>query len=146
VHRVGRIKEKRAPFPSSISLRMVVSMKNRVLQWTLLLFFACAPSSFAQLPGQESPKPEIPDTNTPNTPNPKASHHQASSKDVAEKLQKGLDSKNKAYRGSDIKALVDDQSVILNGTVTSEFQHEMALQLARAHAGDRKIVDQLTVR
>lgn len=125
---------------------MVVSMKNRVLQWTLLLFFACAPSSFAQLPGQESPKPEIPDTNTPNTPNPKASHHQASSKDVAEKLQKGLDSKNKAYRGSDIKALVDDQSVILNGTVTSEFQHEMALQLARAHAGDRKIVDQLTVR
>jgi osmotically-inducible protein OsmY len=117
-------------------------MKNRVLQWTLLLFF-CTAATFGQLPGQQSQKPSIPDENAPNT---KTSHHQESTRDVAEKLQKGLDSKNAAYAGSNIRAVVDDQSVTLNGTVTSESQHEMALQLAQAYAGDRKIMDRLTIQ
>lgn len=85
----------------------------------------------------------MPDQNAPNT---RSAHHQMSTKDVAEKLQKGLDSKNKAYSGSNIQTLVDDHSVTLNGTVTSESQHEMALQLVQAYAGDRKIVDRLTVQ
>jgi len=72
--------------------------------------------------------------------------HAMSTKDVAEKLKKGLDSKNAAYNGSDIKAVVDDQSVTLNGTVNSESQREMALQLAQAYGGDRKIVDRLVVQ
>lgn len=62
------------------------------------------------------------------------------------KLQKGLESKNAAYAGSNIRPVVDDQSVTLNGTVSSESQHEMALQLTRAYAGERRIVDRLIVQ
>ena len=90
-------------------------------------------------------KPVPPDTS--NEPNPKPEHHHASStKDVQEKLQKGLDNKNAAYTGSNIQTAVDDQSITLTGTVTTSMQHEMALQLVRAYAEDRKIVDRLTVQ
>ena len=82
-----------------------------------------------------------------NEPNPKPAHHHATSaKDVQEKLQKGLDNKNAAYAGSSIKTSVDDQNVTLTGTVSSELQHEMALQLARAYGEDRNIVDHLTIQ
>jgi osmotically-inducible protein OsmY len=36
--------------------------------------------------------------------------------------------------------------VTLTGTVKDQGQHEMALQLARAYAGSRKIVDRLTIQ
>ena len=89
-------------------------------------------------------KPAQPDLS--NEPNTKPAHHHAmSTKDLQEKLQKGLDSKNAAYTGSSIQTAVDDQSVTLTGTVTSSMQHDMALQLVRAYAEDRKIVDRLTI-
>jgi len=69
-----------------------------------------------------------------------------STKDVAEKLQKDLDNKNAAYAGSKIQAVVDDQSITLSGTVTSQSQHEMAMQLAKAYAGDRRITDRLVIQ
>src|SRR5882757_7146696 len=116
-------------------------MKQRLLQSMLLLFFCTA--ILAQQPEPQLPNPSIPDANVPNT---KSDHHQMSSKDVAEKLQKGLESKNAAYAGSNIRPVVNDQSVILNGTVSNESQHEMALQLVRAYAGDRRIVDRLIVQ
>ena len=89
-------------------------------------------------------KPAPPDIS--NEPNTKPAHHHAiSTKDLQEKLQKGLDNKNAAYTGSNIQTEVDDQNVTLTGTVTSSMQHEMALQLVRAYAGDRKIVDRLII-
>lgn len=119
------------------------------LRYSMVLALLTAIASFAlwsqpvpQFP-QRSSTPPVTDTNAPNT---KEHHDQKSSKDVQEKLQKGLDSKNAAYAGSDIKVAADDQSVTLNGTVTSSMQHEMAMQLARAYAGSRKIVDKLTIR
>jgi osmotically-inducible protein OsmY len=117
-------------------------MKQRSLLWTLLLLLS-TPAMLAQQPGSERSKPSISDNNAPNT---KTDHRQMSTKDVAEKLQRDLDSKNAAYAGSNIRAVVDDQSVTLNGTVTSQSQHEMAMQLARAYAGDRRITDRLIVR
>jgi osmotically-inducible protein OsmY len=117
-------------------------MNHRLQQWTLLLLL-CAPAVFAQQPGMGSSKPSISDNNAPNT---KTDHHQMSTKDVAEKLKKDLDSKNKAYAGSNIRAVVDDQSITLNGTVNSQSQHEMALQLANAYAGNRRITDRLVIR
>jgi len=69
-----------------------------------------------------------------------------STKDVKEKLDKALDNKNVAYAGSDIKVAVDDQSVTLSGGVQSSMQREMAMQLARAYAGNRKVVNQLSIR
>jgi hypothetical protein len=89
-------------------------------------------------------KPTQPDlSNEPNTK--PAHHHSMPTKDLQEKLQRGLDNKNAAYTGSNIQTAVDDQSVTLTGTVTSSMQHDMALQLVRAYAEDRKIVDRLTI-
>jgi osmotically-inducible protein OsmY len=117
-------------------------MNQRLLQWTLVLLLF-SPAMVAQQPGSGRTMPSVSDDNTPNN---KSDHHQKSTKDVAEKLQKDLDNKNAAYAGSKIRAVVDDQSVTLSGTVTSQSQHEMAMQLAKAYAGDRRIVDRLVVQ
>jgi osmotically-inducible protein OsmY len=81
-----------------------------------------------------------------NAPNTKPVHDHLSNKDVNEKLRKALDNKNAAYAGSNIEAVADDQSVTLSGTVQSSMQHEMALQMARAYAGNRKIVDKIAIQ
>jgi len=102
---------------------------------------ASVPSALAQQLPQSS-APPAPDANAPNT---KEHHGQMSTKDVKEKLQKAVDSKNAAYAGSDIKVAVDDQNVTLTGTVQSSMQIEMAKQLAEAYAGNRKVVSQLAI-
>lgn len=96
------------------------------------------------LPGQFPRSDPNADPNAPETKAPKK--HQYSSRDLSQKLQKALDSKNAAYRGSSIQTSVDDQSITLSGSVTSSMQHDMALQLARAYGDDRKIIDKLTIQ
>ena len=117
-------------------------MNQRFLQWILVLLLF-SPALVAQLPGSGRAKPSVSDDNTPNN---KSDHHQMSSKDVAANLQKDLDSKNAAYAGSKIQPVVDDQSITLSGTVTSQSQHEMAMQLAKAYAGNRRIIDRLVIQ
>lgn len=117
-------------------------MNQRLLQYTLVLLLF-SPAMVGQKAGSGSTMPSVSDDNTPNN---KSDHHQMSTKDVAEKLQKDLDNKNAAYAGSKIQAVVDDQSITLSGTVTSQSQHEMAMQLAKAYAGDRRIVDRLVIQ
>jgi osmotically-inducible protein OsmY len=117
-------------------------MNQRLLQWILVLLLF-SPAMVAQLPGSGSKTPSVSDDNTPNN---KSDHHQMSTKDVAENLQKDLDSNNAAYAGSKIQAVVDDQNITLSGTVTSQSQHEMAMQLAKAYAGDRRITDRLVIQ
>jgi osmotically-inducible protein OsmY len=97
-----------------------------------------------QIPGQPPRDRGTVDPNEPNTKPPKK--HESSSKDVEEKLQKAFDSKNAAYKGSDIKAAVNDQSVTLTGSVTDSMQHEMALQIARAYSEGRSVVDKLVIQ
>lgn len=123
----------------------------RMLLKTALLVVAISTPVLlsAQLPGQQPPtmpgqQPQLPpDANQPAKPE---HHHPMSTKDLQAKLEKGLESKNAAYSGSNIKVAVDDQTVKLSGTVTSSMQHEMALQLVRAYGDDRNIVDQLVVQ
>jgi osmotically-inducible protein OsmY len=107
-----------------------------------LFLLACASLAFAH-PLQVPRGTSMGDQNAPNT---KPIHDHMSSKDVTEKLHKALDSKNPAYAGSHIEAVADDQTVTLSGTVASSMQREMAMQLARAYAGNRKIVDKLTIQ
>ena len=115
-----------------------------------LVFFALLCPGLAvaqspmQIPGRPSGNRGAVDPNEPDTKAPKK--HQTSSKDVADKLQKALDNKNPAYKGSNIKAAVDDQNVTLTGSVTGSSQHEMALQLARAFGDGRTVVDKLVIQ
>jgi len=103
------------------------------------LLFICSGASMARPVSQNANV----DQNARNT---KPIHDQKASKDVSDKLEKAFDPKNAAYAGSSIKPAVDDQSVTLTGSVKDQGQHEMALQLARAYAGSRKIVDRLTIQ
>ncbi len=94
------------------------------------------------------PAPQLPQQTTTdqNAPNTKPVHDQKATKDVSEKLEKAFDPRNPAYAGSTIQPVVDDQTLTLNGTVKDQGQHEMAMQLARAYAGSRKIVDRLKIQ
>jgi len=50
-----------------------------------------------------------------------------------------------ALRNSNVGVHVDENSVILTGTVHSEQQYDLALRIAQAYAGDRKIVDKMKI-
>jgi hypothetical protein len=131
---------------TALALRLIGHPISFVRNSMILMLFTasiCLVSWGEPVPSQQSSAPPLPDQNAPNT---KEHHDQMSSKDVQEKLGKALESKNAAYAGSDIKVAVDDQSITLNGTVQSSMQIEMAKQLARAYAGNRKVVSQLSIR
>jgi len=113
----------------------------------ILLLFS-GPLAFSQQPMQlpgHTPR-QNPMGDDPNAPSKNSKKHESSTKDLQQKLQKALDNKNAAYKGSNIKPVVDDQNVTLTGSVTSSMQREMALQVVRAYTEDRKIVDKLVVQ
>jgi hypothetical protein len=122
---------------------------------SIAVLLLAVPLAFAQIPGQpqmpgQSPRggnaPGMPpDPNAPNDTKPQKQHH-SSNKDVQEKLDKALDNKNAAYRGSKIQTKVDDQTVTLTGTVTSSMQRDMAMQIARLYSDDRQIVDKMVIQ
>lgn len=115
-----------------------------------LVFVALLCSGFVvaqspmQIPGRPSGNRSTVDPNQPDTKSPKK--HDSSSKDIEEKLQKALDNKNPAYKGSAIKPAVDDQTVTLSGSVTDSTQREMALQIARAYAEGRNVINKLVIQ
>jgi osmotically-inducible protein OsmY len=51
-----------------------------------------------------------------------------------------------ALSNSNVDTKVDENSVVLSGTVATETQHHLAVRIAQSHAGDRKIVDRIKVR
>ena len=118
-------------------------MLRKLVFFVLLCSGLVVAQSPMQIPGRPSGNRGTVNPNEPDTKAPKK--HQSSSKDVADKLQKALDNKNAAYKGSDIKADVDDQNVTLTGSVTGSTQHEMALQLARAYGDGRNVIDKLVI-
>jgi BON domain len=47
---------------------------------------------------------------------------------------------------SNVDAKVDENSVVLTGSVDTETQHDLAVRIAQSYAGDRKIVDKIKVK
>jgi osmotically-inducible protein OsmY len=47
---------------------------------------------------------------------------------------------------SELKAIVDDRSVIVTGVVPRNSDRKLAIQIARKHAGKRVVVDKITVK
>lgn len=124
------------------SCQPVFSAGKCLRQWMLYALLAISPAAVLAHPAPQLPQ----QPGNENAPNNKPIHDQKATKDVSEKLQKAFDPKNAAYTGSNIQPVVDDQTLTLNGTVKDEGQHEMALQIARAYAGSRKIVDRLKIQ
>lgn len=48
--------------------------------------------------------------------------------------------------GTNIDATVDDNSVVLTGTVDSITQRDLAIRIAQSNAGDRNVVDRIKVQ
>jgi hypothetical protein len=48
--------------------------------------------------------------------------------------------------GTNVDAQVDDNSVVLTGSVDTLTQHDLAVRIAQSNAGDRKIVDKIKVK
>jgi len=60
-----------------------------------------------------------------------------STPEVEQQIQQGLNSEP-MLRNSNVGVHVDENSVILTGTVSSEEQHDLALRIAQSYAGDRR--------
>jgi hypothetical protein len=50
-----------------------------------------------------------------------------------------------ALSSTNVVARVDDNSVVLTGSVDTMTQHDLAVRIVQANAGDRKIVDKINI-
>ena len=64
---------------------------------------------------------------------------------MQEQIEQGLNSEP-TLRSSNVGVDVDEDSVILTGTVDTENQHDLAIRIAQSYAGDRKIIDKIKLR
>jgi hypothetical protein len=125
-----------------------VSMKQMLFG----LVFLMATAMLAQQ--QEQPPPTSPHQSTPPTfpeeraprqqmpPDQEAPPQGLSTPEVQQQIQQGLNSEP-MLRNSNVGVRVNENSVVLTGTVYSEEQHDLALRIAQSYAGDRKIVDKI---
>ncbi len=109
-----------------------------------------ATAMLAQQQGQPPPSsppettpPTFPEEQAPQQAPPEQQAPRAlSTPEVQHQIQQGLNSQPE-LRSSDVGVHVDENSVILTGSVQSEQQHDLALRIAESYAGDRKIVDKI---
>jgi hypothetical protein len=118
------------------------------------LALAFAVSAFAQ---QQSPMNSPPYTTPPTFPDDQASRQEMppdtkapppqglSTAQVEQQIQDKFNSEP-VLASANLGVKTDDKSVTLTGTVDTDAQHDLALRIAQSYAGDRKIVDKITVR
>ena len=95
------------------------------------------PPTFPQ--GQQVPRRGMP----PDTQAPP--RHQASSAEVQQQIQEKLSS-DPALSDAAVDAQANDSTVTLTGTVNSERQHQLALDIAQSYAGGRQVLDRIEVK
>lgn len=86
-----------------------------------------------QRPTQTMP----PDTRVPSA-------ETLNSVEVQQQIQKKLTTEPLLAQ-TNVKVQVDDDSVVLSGTVDDEHQHDLALGIAQSYVGERRIVDNIQV-
>jgi hypothetical protein len=118
------------------------------------LALAFAVSAFAQ---QQYPMNPPPYTTPPTFPDDQASRQEMppdtkapppqglSTAQVEQHIQDKFNSEP-VLANTNVGVKTDDKSVTLTGTVDTDAQHDLALRIAQSYAGDRTIVDKITVR
>lgn len=119
----------------------------------LVLALAIVTSAFAQqqptgppyttpptFPKNKTPTQEMP----PDTKAP-APSSSLSTTQVQRQIQEKLGAEP-VLANTNVGVKVTGKAVTLTGVVDTERQHEMALRIAQSYAGDRKIVDKITIR
>ena len=128
-------------------------MKPIVCSFALLL----ASLGFAQ---QQGPPSTSPPYQTPPTfpegrqapptaqmpPDTQAPPPRTMSSEQAEQQITHRLSSEPALANANVDAKVDENSVVLTGSVDTETQHDLAVRIAQSYAGDRKLVDKIKVR
>ena len=94
------------------------------------------PPTFPRDQSPEDPLP--PDTKAP-------SHEQLSNPELRQQIDDSFSAEPK-LADSRLSVSVDDEAVTLTGTVDNEQQHDLAIGIAKSHAGDREIVDKIQVQ
>ena len=69
----------------------------------------------------------------------------ASAQQVEQQIMEKLGSEPTLAKTS-VRAKVDDESVLLTGTVDTQTEHDVAVRVAQSYAGDRKIIDKINIR
>jgi len=87
-----------------------------------------------QAPGQQMP----PDTQA--TP-PETMSDQSVEGKILDELRT-----ESTLSGTNVDAKVDQNSVVLTGSVDTMTQHDLAIRIAQTNAGDRKVVDKIKVK
>jgi hypothetical protein len=89
--------------------------------------------------GRQTPRAQMPpDTQAPP---PQTMSTQQVEQEITQHL-----SSEPALKNSNVDAKVDENSVVLSGSVGNEMQHDLAVRIARSYAGDRKLVDKIKVK
>jgi len=108
----------------------------------LILLAAC---SFALKPAAAFPAaPALPSQSVPPGGQERLPRT-LTTEEVRQQIEHGLKSQP-ALAGASLSVLVDESRVVLSGGVYSEQQHDLALSIAESYAGNRRIVDRITLR
>lgn len=117
------------------------------------LVVLCTAHSLGQQQGTP-PQPQPPGMTSPGVPTPgrqmppdmrAPTPGELASPDIQSQLEKAF-SRDPVLHGGNVRATVDDQNIVLEGTVENNQQHDAALQLAQTYAGQRRIVDKIVIR
>ena len=111
---------------------------------SFLLVFAwmiCAPAQ--NYPPNTTP-PTFPQTEQTAPDHTAQSSEKLTPPEVEKLIQQGLRSEPTLVN-TKVIAKANDASVVLTGKVHDEKQHSMALLIAKSHAGEREIIDHITV-
>jgi osmotically-inducible protein OsmY len=117
----------------------------------LCLLLLCGLLGFAQQQPQGQNPPANPpsssaDNNPPPAQDPSQNQEKASANQRIQSSINDLLSSDPVLNGVDVEASVNDESIILTGTVDSYAQHQRVLQLVSTYGQWRKIVDKVKMQ
>jgi BON domain len=118
----------------------------RILLCILLL---SAVLGFSQQPQHQDPPRNAPSTSPDNSPPTQNATQEQSKSDANQRIQSSIQdllSSDPILSGVDVEASVNDQSIILTGTVESYAQHQRVLQLVSSYGRWRKIDDRVKMQ
>lgn len=116
----------------------------------LCILLLSALLGFAQQPQSQTTPAKPPSTSPDNNPAPAQDPAQNQDKASAnQRIQSSINdllSSDPVLSGVDVEASVNDQNIILTGTVESYAQHQRVLQLVSSYGQWRKIVDKVKMQ
>jgi osmotically-inducible protein OsmY len=119
---------------------------NRTLFCTLLLLGTPVIGQQPQDPVPMVPNAQVSPENTQMDQSaPPLENKAAGNERIKNNLQSAFND-DPGLSGADVAANVDDESIILTGTVQSYLQHQRVLQLVSVYSSYREIVDKVTVQ